>query len=106
MTLLTKTAAAALIAATAPVFAGTAGAAQLSASLSLREAFIPSLQTVQWYGNGYDYDYCPPGYYSYYSQRYYGYGYGPAYYGDRYAPRLYGGYGPGYRSRAYVRHWW
>jgi hypothetical protein len=107
MTLLTKTAAAALIAATASTLAGTSGAAPLSASLSLREASTPALRTIQWYGYGDDYDYCPPASYSYYSQRSYGYGYGPAqYYGNGYAPRYYGGYWPGYRPRVYSRPWW
>ena len=128
MTLPIKTVCIALIAGSLSSFANSATAVPLSASLSLRGAADPAVQTVQWrrgwgglgfglaaaaiiggaiasssyYGYGYGY----PGYaYSGYAPAYYGYGYAPAYAGYAYAP-AYAGYGyayPRYRSGIYLR---
>ena len=128
MTLPIKTVCVALIAGSLSSFANSATAVPLSASLSLRGAADPAVQTVQWrrgwgglgfglaaaaiiggaiasssyYGYGYGY----PGYaYSGYAPAYYGYGYAPAYAGYAYAP-AYAGYAyayPRYRSGIYLR---
>jgi hypothetical protein len=98
---------------------GTAGAAPIGASSSLREAIPQAVEAVQWRGGGYwgggwrggwgggaiatplyadDYDYyCPP---------YYGYGYAPTYYryGYGYGSGIYGGYAPRYRPDFYIAH--
>jgi hypothetical protein len=130
MNLLTKMMAAALIAGGVSSLAGSADAVPLGASLSLRDASTPAVQTVRWRGGGwiglglglaagaaiassYRYNY---GYYGYapgYSYGYapaYSYGYAPAYsYG--YAPAYsyaYASpyYGYAYRPRVYVRRAW
>ena len=131
MTLITKTATAALIATTVSCFAGGAGAGPLSAPLALRDAMTSELQTVQWRGGGWHGGWgggwrggwggwgvgiaagaliggalaSGPYYgynYGYYAPSYYG-SYSPAYYDD-YAPAYYGGYSyaPYYRSYRYA----
>jgi hypothetical protein len=122
MSLLSKLATAALITATFSSFGGLAGAAPLSSSLALRDAVIPTLQSVQYYGYGYGYGYdndccCPPYYGSSYSSTYYGnygnygnYGGYGGYGGYRYAPDYHRyGYAPyrryGYAPRAYGNYW-
>lgn len=103
MSLLVKAASAAVIV-TALAFATDAVAAPLSASLALRDAAAPRVQTVWWRGGyAYDYDYyCPPyatpyasAYYGY-SSPYYGYSYGSYYRRYSYGPRYYGNYSYGY----------
>jgi len=126
MTLPIKTVCVALIAGSLSSFANSATAVPLSASLSLRGAADPAVQTVQWrrgwgglgfglaaaaiiggaiasssyYGYGYGY----PGYaYSGYAPAYYGYGYAPAYYGYGYAPAYAGyAYAPAYAGYGYA----
>ena len=73
MSLLVKAASAAVIVTTL-AFATDAVAAPLSASLALRDAAAPRVQTVWWRGGyAYDYDYyCPP-YATPYASAYYGY---------------------------------
>jgi hypothetical protein len=128
MTLPIKTVCVALIAGSLSSFASSATAVPLSASLSLRGAADPAVQTVQWrrgwgglgfglaaaaiiggaiasssyYGYGYGYGY--PGYaYSGYAPAYYSYGYAPAYYGYGYAPAYAGyAYAPAYAGYAYA----
>ena len=103
MSLLVKAATAALVVTGLSSFVGDAGAAPLGASLALRDAVTPAVQTVWWrggggyYGSAYDY-YCPPyarpyasTYYGY-SAPSYGYSYGSYYRSYGYAPRYYGGY--------------
>jgi hypothetical protein len=135
MNLLNRTLAVALIAGGASSLSGSADAVPLGASLSLRDASTPALQTVQWrrwgwggFGVGlatgaiiggaiaattypaYGYGYGYPAYgYGYGYPAYgYGYGYAPRYY---YAPAYYGGYAPAYvypryRTGLYVRRAW
>jgi hypothetical protein len=121
MNLLNRTLAVALIAGGASSLSGSADAVPLGASLSLRDASTPALQTVQWRGWGwggfgvglatgaiiggaiaastypaYSYGYGYPGYgYGYVA----GYGYAPVY---RYAPTSPAyGYGYGYAPSYY-----
>jgi hypothetical protein len=104
MSLLVKAATAALVVTTLSSFGTDAGAAPLGASLGLRDAVAPAVQTVWWRGGyAYDYDYyCPPyatpyasTYYGY-SSPYYGYSYAPSYRRYSYGPRYYGSYYYGY----------
>src|SRR6266545_3087847 len=98
MSLLTKMMTAALIAGRVSSLPGSADAVPLGASLSLRDASTPMVQTVRWRGGGwfglglglaagaaiassYRYNY---GYYGAYS-----YGYASPYYGYAYRPRVY-----------------
>jgi hypothetical protein len=132
MNLPTKMLATALIAGGVSSFAGSADAVPLGASLALRDASTPAVQTVRWRGGGwiglglglaagaaiassYRYNYYGYGYgygYPAYSYGYapaYSYGYAPAYsYG--YAPAYSYGYanpyyGYAYRPRVYRRVW-
>jgi hypothetical protein len=119
MNLLTKTVAAALMTATVSSFAGSAGAAPLSASLALRNATAPAVETVQWRGGwrggwggwrggGWGWGGAGIGLLAgaiiggALASPYYGYGYGYPYaygygYPYSYAPAYYGyGYGPAY----------
>ena len=111
MSLLVKAATAAMVVTTLSLFGTDAGAAPLGASLALRDAVTPTVQTVWWRGGYYAYDsdyYCPPyatpyasTYYGYASPYYgysspYGYSYGSYYRRYSYSPRYYGGYWPGY----------
>jgi hypothetical protein len=123
MNLPSKVLAVAVLAATAPWFAGSAGAAPLGAPLALQNAAGSAVQTVQWRGRWggrgwwggpaagfaagaiiggavaasqpwYGYDYYG------YSPSYYGYS--PSYYNYGYAPSYYSyGYDPGYYSSGY-----
>jgi hypothetical protein len=131
MKLPTKMLATVLIAGGVASFAGSADAVPLGASLALRDASTPAVQTVRWRGGGwiglglglaagaaiassYRYNYYGYGYgYPAYSYGYapgYGYGYAPAYsygyypgYSYAYASPY---YGYAYRPRVYVRRAW
>jgi len=129
-----KILATAVIAGSAWSMAGSAGAVPLAASMSLRDASTPLVETVQWrrgwgwggvglglaagaiigsaiaansYYGGYGYGYPAYGYYSYpaYSYGYpAAYSYGYASYG--YAPAYYGyAYAPRVYYRRYYRRW-
>lgn len=131
MNSLTKMLAVALAAGGVSSLAGSADAVPLGASLSLRDASTPAVQTVRWRGGGWiglglglaagaaiasSYRY---NYYGYgYGYPAYSYGYAPAY-GYGYAPAYSYGYNPGYsyayaspyygyayRPRVYVRRAW
>ena len=100
MSLLFKSATAAALVVVTFSLGGKAGAAPLSASLALRDANTPTVQTVGWgggpYYGSYAYNYdccCPPGYGSY-----------PSGYSSGYASGYYGGYGyaPYYRPYGYA----
>jgi hypothetical protein len=124
MNLPSKVLAVAVLAATAPWFAGSAGAAPLGAPLALQNAAGSAVQTVQWRGGWggrgwwggpaagfaagaiiggavaaspwYGYDYYG------YSPSYYSYGYSPSYYGYGYSPSYYSyGYSPSYYGYGY-----
>lgn len=131
MNLRTNMLAAAVIAGGVSSVAGSAGAVPLSASLSLRDAAPPVVQTVRWRGAGwiglgvglaagaaiassYRYNY---GYYGGYGYPGYSYGYAPAYsygyypaYSYGYASPYYGYASPyysyAYRPRVYIRRAW
>jgi hypothetical protein len=105
MSLFVKAASAAAIITTLSSFGTAAGAAPLSASLALRDAPVPRVQTIWWRGGyAYDYDYyCPPyatpyasTYYGYSSPYYGGNSYGSYYRRYSYGPRYYGNYYYGY----------
>jgi hypothetical protein len=131
MSVINRTLAAALIAGGVSSLAGSAGAVPLSASLALRDASPPAVETVRWRGRGfggigfglaagaliggaiasrsyyggYGYGYGYGGYGGYgYGYPAYGYGYGPAY-GYSYAPSYYG-YAPAYYSYASPRYYY
>lgn len=131
MSLLTKMMAAALVAGGVSSLPGSADAVPLGASLSLRDAATPLVQTVRWRGGGwiglglglaagaaiassyrYNYGYYGYGYpaYSYGYAPAYGYGYAPAYSYGYYPGYSYGYaspyYGYAYRPRVYVRRAW
>ena len=112
MNLLTRTTAAALIAGGVVSLASSASAVPLGASLALRDASTPPVQTVRWrgwggvgiglaagafvgaiaasrYSYGYGYGYAPAYYYGGYAPAYYGYSSTSPAYGYNYAP----GYG-------------
>ena len=123
MNSLTKMLAVALIAGGVSSLAGSADAVPLGASLSLRDASTPAVQTVRWRGGGW----IGLGLglaagaaiASSYRYNYYGYGYGYPAYSYGYAPAYSYGYNPGYsyayaspyygyayRPRVYVRRAW
>ena len=118
MNLLNRTTAAALIAGGVVSLASSASAVPLGASLALRDASTPAVQTVRWrgwggvgiglaagafvgaiaasrYSYGYGYGYAPAYYYGGYAPAYYGYSSTSPAYGYNYAPG-YGSYGYGY----------
>jgi hypothetical protein len=123
MNSLTKMLAVALAAGGVSSLAGSADAVPLGASLSLRDASTPAVQTVRWRGGGW----IGLGLglaagaaiASSYRYNYYGYGYGYPAYSYGYAPAYSYGYYPGYsyayaspyygyayRPRVYVRRAW
>lgn len=114
MSPLLKSAAAAALVVMTLSFGSDAGAAPLSASLSLRDALSPTAQTVWWGGGyGYGYGYYRPGGYAYdydyywppryaYSPYYGGYGWGS--YGYGYGRPYYRPYGY-YPYRGYWNYW-
>ena len=99
MNSLTKMLAVALIAGGVSSLAGSADAVPLGASLSLRDASTPAVQTVRWRGGGW----IGLGLglaagaaiASSYRYNYYGYGYGYPAYSYGYAPAYSGYYAPG-----------
>ena len=122
MSVINRTLAAALIAGGVSSLAGSAGAVPLSASLALRDASPPAVETVRWRGRGWGGigfglaagaiiggAIASRSYYGGYGYGYgypaYGYGYGYPAYGYAYAPSYYG-YAPAYYSYASPRYYY
>jgi hypothetical protein len=135
MNLPTKILAAAAVAGSVSSLPGSAGAVPLAASLSLRGASAPMVETVQWrrrgwggvglgiaagaliggaiaasspyYGYGYGYGYGYPAYYGYsYGYPAYSYGYGYPYRSYGYVSYGWPGYYGYYRYPRYYRRYW